>query len=283
MQILAACTQSKRGPIALCLGDFLADNRPFSAGEWRAAIDTAPERLPLRRLYKGGYWKAVQDLRKDSGAAVHVVSAGLGLLSDEQVAPPYNATFASGDANSVPDANSVEGRRRWWMTLGGSDALRAVSDSLIVVLPTSYLAVVLPDLLARGAGRDWVFTTVPTRLGGLEASAIPVNARMAAKLGVNVTGLLPAAARFAMRRASDRTTAVDALHSLVDDPAARFYPKRTKLADGDVALWIRSALAGESPPSSASAALVKFRDAGFALEQKRFHRVFAAVVDGSHG
>jgi hypothetical protein len=288
--ILAACTQSKRGrvPPVRQMRTYSATSERIDEvlGSWQSAAAAATETTPLRRLYKGAYWSAAVALADAAGGKLLVASAGLGLIDSDSAAATYSATFAPGHADSVPGADSAEGRRRWWELLGGAKALRAAmagSDKTVVVLPDRYLEVVAEDLLASEPQGLLVFAAGAS--AALEAHLgtrlISLDARMVRALGTNVGALAPSAARFAFQQGEAPLRAPEvgeAIRGLITENAPPLYPVRQRQTPQQVDQWIRRALRAADPPGSATAALRRFRDSGLAFEQKHFHRRFRAIV-----
>lgn len=295
MHVIAACTQSKRGPVqpGLRIEAYraLADIGE-ARNQWRAAGRTASDRRPLRSLYKGAYWSHALGLARFLEADLHVVSAGLGLANADDEFPPYAATFTPRLQDSVPGAATLEGRQRWWSLLDGSNHLRArlrVSELSIIVLPDSYLAVVAPDLLAADPSRLRVFaaSAPPELIEHLGDSLISLDSRMVRPLRTNVGGLSPAAATHLLKevgRPWDGRSLREAAATLVGPESPPLYPTRQRQTAHQVATWLREQLRSADRPSSATAALRRFRASGRAFEQKRFHRAFrdcVAELEGS--
>lgn len=293
MFVLASCTQAKRGePSERCLmrrhrdvGTAAAVVRP-----WRRSTAMGRMRTRARHLYKGAYWHAVQSLREQTGSNVYVVSAGFGLVRDEQELPAYSATFTPGHRDSVPGARTLQGRRAWWTLLGGSsglDALDLEREALLVVLPDVYLRIVEEDLarLVSRFGPEKVAIFGPRRRQHLQVALseawLGIESRMVRELGTNVSALAPAAAARcvpAMGERIDHDGCRALLSQLVPDGAPALYPNRRRCSEDEVRLWLSESLASSGSPTSATAALRAFRQQGLAFEQKRFHRLFHDVV-----
>ena len=291
MLILAACTQSKRGSILpqrrLRSHSSGGEAGPDVANEWSRALAAHPgEALHVEKLYKGAYWSAVLGLRNEVSAnRLAVVSAGLGLIDGASSQAPYSATFGNGHDDSVPAAGTANGRAAWWRLLGGSQALRTAiygADRVVVVLPNRYLDVVADDLIAGDRGQVVVFAaSAPARLREhCGPRLVPLESRMVRRLGTNVGALAPRAASYLVTRAGG-TTDIKGIHrflselSLAEEPP--LYPVRARQSRDQVVAWLEAARRGPAPPSSATAALRRFRDSGLAFEQQRFHRLYRAT------
>lgn len=292
MLVIASCTQSKRGRIHedCRLRNYGAHGgaAPSVYRAWSAGVarSEAPTR-PVVGLYKGAYWSAVLSLVGELGAELRVISAGFGLVGGRTELPAYSATFASGHADSVPGAGSMTGRRDWWSLLGGPqqlvESMRRADGETIVVLPGRYLGVVASDLLNCTPEKCWVLgMSCPKALQDhLGPCWIQLDARMVRPLKTNVSALVPAAALHisrAMTGAWSTRTVGERIAGLIEDDAKPLYPTRRRQSPEQVSSWLMTVLAGDDPPSSANAALRRFRGEGLAFEQKRFHRLFRSAL-----
>lgn len=306
MQVVAACTQSKRvapGPATsmrtYVSGVTEADEQARIAERWRSAMGRPDGQVPLEALYKGGYWHAVSRVRRHArtGSRVHVMSAGAGLSAVDRRVQPYAATFNPRHDDSIPGAATREGRRTWWQLLGGDASLRALrgeSGPVVFILPDSYLNVAGEDVCflhdQLPPGQCIVFGSRPTRslAKRLKAGWVQLDARMTRVLRCNVSALAPSALLYCLEGLGEGAvfTVEHARRRLAtacaeDTPA--LYPKRVRRTPEQVSEWLVEELGGGDAPGSATAALRRFRAQGFAFEQKRFHRLFHASRGGSGG
>lgn len=288
MYVLAACTQAKRGKPheALQLRSHPGADASAVFHSWHEAVAAASSRGRAVDVYKGAYWRAVQVLSEQIEASVLVASAGMGLISQVEIIPVYSATFVAGDHDSIPEAGTMEGRRAWWEMLGGASALEALEldEPLVVVLPATYLRLVEPELttLAERFGEDRVVVFGPASgaRGPLAGSWVSLDARMAWNLGTNVSALAPSVARHCLEATAgvlDHAAVRDAASSLVTDRKDPVYPKRARQTVDQVRAWLEAVLREQDAPTSASAALRRFRDSGRAFEQRAFHGVYHEV------
>jgi hypothetical protein len=296
LHLIVACTNLKRAipSDALRMRTYTRSQETLEAVvvAWRGGRSRGTELVAAVDLYKGGYWSGVRDLHQagHSDLTIHVMSAGFGLCALTQPLPAYSATFLPGDPDSVPGAREVRGRQEWWKALGGRDALSTLLEQdsearLLLALPASYLAVVEPELEAiakqHGPERMTIFST-KSASPVLAASWVPLDARMVRTLGTNTSGLLIAGVKRCLDSGSGETlytvSANETLAPLRDQDAPPLYPKRERQSEALVRQWIQAALSSPEPPTSASAALRRFRDEGLAFEQKHFGRVFRDVV-----
>ncbi len=267
--------------------------KPTEAIErWSAAISAATETTSVARLYKGGYWATARSLVQDTPLPMQalVASAGVGLRGFNERIPAYAATFNSGELDSIPGGHSLTGLYWWWRHTRGRPRLRALAEGsnpkIAVALPGQYLKVVLPDLLflqrELGPRALTVFTTDRQAIDELGACAVELDRRMSAVLGGTVGQLTVRALDHVVRKAEglEDITPGRARSYLQEVRLAspeRLFPKRIRQTEEQAAAWIRGAKSSDAPPASASAALRRFRDAGFAFEQKRFGRLFRSL------
>lgn len=95
MNIVFACASTKRFPITMY-------SRNFTQEEWNHSLKRGP-RYKVMDLYRGNYWKEVLQVYKKykNEHNFYVLSAGLGLVSFEAIAPSYNASFSKRSEDTV--------------------------------------------------------------------------------------------------------------------------------------------------------------------------------------
>ncbi|TNE90381.1 MAG: hypothetical protein EP330_08680 [Deltaproteobacteria bacterium] len=266
----------------------------IAALSWLDELNAADDRVKISRLYKGGYWSVARQMVHDTHLPVRawVASAGVGLREFTDAVPAYAATFNPGHSDTVPGGDGPgghSGRLAWWKMIGGRDALRGLAeddDRIVVALPGEYLRVVLPDLQVLqaqlGARALSVFTTDTEAIDALGTSAVPLEGRMRSVLGGPTGQLTVRALARVMEQAATPADLTpgrcrQVMADVLEEAPATTYPKRLRQHEWQVENWVREALASETPPTSASAALRQFRDAGFAYEQKKFGRLFRRI------
>ena len=291
--VLVPCTASKRLSASpeLRRRALRGASVPAVALEWLGRIRGATERVPAHALYKGGGWSLAKKAQEAATARcgdAKVVSAGLGLVDWSQSVPPYDMTFTGGNADTVPGGETAEGRAEWWDAIGGPNRLEdAVTegrhDLVIAALSDGYVDAVTPALarIADRLGADRVVVLAcgvspfaKARLGG---AWVPLAAARMRHLGGTVgNAALVALNHVLSTLPTDEPVTAAAVRNCIDALPApvAFYPKRERLGPDHAVRWIHDALAAEDAPTSASGALRRYRDAGFALEQKSFHRLF---------
>lgn len=285
--VLLPCSSGKTLAVAEPLrGRALRD---VDAGEraatWRERVSAAHPRKPVRELYKGGAWTIARDAAdaavRREGAA-RVVSAGLGLPMLEDEAPGYDITFTAGSPDLIPGGAAPEARASWWQALAGEDALLRALEArshavLLVALPEAYLEAVAPSLSSA------IERLGPDRVSVLASQLSPFARRHLASSWVRVTAdrtttlrgnagqtVLSALLYILETLPADEALTRPAVQRLLERLERRdtpLYPRRQRLGREHTAHWIRAAIASGNPPRSASEALRRYRDEGFAYEQ----------------
>ncbi len=295
--VLVPCTSSKTLPVAngLCGRELRALASDQQASHWRSRVNEARPRVPVRSLYKGGAWTLAREAAVGAasrGGAAWVVSAGLGLVSLDAEAPGYDITFTAGHADLIPGGATPEARASWWRALAGPAALEQARtsgsyDALLVALPESYLEAVAPSLGevigAFGTDRVSVFSSrlSPFARRYLSKCWVPVTADQTTKLRGNAGQSALSALLYALQTLpSDDPMARPVVAELLSRLARRsapLYPKRERRGRAHAVAWLDDVIVSGRPPLSASEALRRYRDAGFAYEQKAFHLLFSEV------
>lgn len=297
--LLVPCTASKTLPAGpelqgRSLGDLPESDR---ARIWRERIASANPRVAVRDLYKGGAWSLAREaaaLIASQGGAVRVVSAGLGLVELADAAPSYDITFSGGTSDSIPGDGTPAARCAWWKGLGGDRAFRmvlaeTVPSSVLVALPPAYLDAVAPCLSTvietLGTSRVSVFacSASPWARRFISASLVRVRADHTTALRGNagqasLSALLHVVGQTPASTLLDRPF-VESQLALTTARIDPLYPKRMCVGPEHAAAWIEAALRSAVPPGSASQALRRYRDEGYGLEQKHFHRIFDAILE----
>ena len=295
--VLVPCTASKRHPAPPELRRRAVPgvSVPTVSADWLVRTQGATGRVPAHALYMGGGWslaKKAQEAVAARGGDAKVVSAGLGLVDWSQRVPPYNMTFTSGNADTVPRGDTAEGRAEWWDAIGGSKKLQDAvleggHDLVIAALSDGYVDAVTPAL-ARIAGRmgaDRVIVLAcgvsPFAKAQLGGAWVRLEAARMKHLGGTVGNAALVALNHVLTTVpADEPLTASAIRACIDALPApvALYPKRARLGTEHAVRWIHAALAAEGAPTSASGALRRYRGEGFALEQKAFHRLFDDIL-----
>lgn len=301
--VLTNCTGRKRqgnavvrfpnGRRATCLRSM--------ATMWRTALQSSPDRYPARSLYAG---RSIHDALKASslaGGELLVVSAGVGLVHEDDLVPAYDLTVVeeSGDlakALSALDSTASE----WWAELGSAgvgrgpiaEFLRArPTRKALIALPSGYLEMVSADLDSL---RDSelkllrIFTSpagaaaLPPRL---HSSLMPYDTRLESLPGH--AGTRADFPQRAMRHfveslnahRLDLASARRAVEQSLQGLPKRQTPIRTRLSDEAIAQLLE---ANWHAHGGSSTRLLRFvrREAGVACEQRRFRDIWRGVRAG---
>lgn len=254
---------------------------------WRRRIEQSDAKLPLHRLYQGEAWLQAKKLADDAharGTSVRmlVASAGLGLQDVTRSAPAYAATFATGHADSV--TKHPRAMADWWQRLGelplATSLTEASKESILLVLSENYARAMDADLVGLSArGGDYLLVGGWRTIEGLPR--LPADRNLRQALGGTVSSVnLRMARRWMAHRSGPQ------LFSTGDgnrwDRWARTVRKsevyeRTPMSDDELRTVIRELLLTESN-LSATRALRRLRERGFACEQKRFGALFREVA-----
>jgi len=296
---LVACTASKSLEPSRALQARRYRGLPLTEAleAWSAALDAEHQRTTVARLYKGVYWSVARRLVQDTHLPMRalVASAGLGVRGFDERVPSYAATFNHPELDTIPEGNYPSGRLWWWRHTGGRRRLRAVAEEpgarIAVALPGQYLHVALPDLIylqnALGPRALTVFTTDEAAIDELGGSAVPLEGRMSRVLG-GTAGQLTVRALDHVVRSAERVQDVTPgrarrlMRDVLEEAPPRLYPQRKKQSQDEARAWIQAALDSDDPPTSATAALRRFRGEGLGHEQKRFTRIFREIEGGSN-
>lgn len=299
--VLVPCSSGKTLPIAdglrgRALSELPADQRVRT---WQKALAGARRHVPVRDLYKGGAWTIAREAAVAAscrGGAAYVVSAGLGLAAFDTPAPGYDITFTAGSPDIIPEGASAPARATWWSALAGPAALERAQrsgpfDVVLVALPEAYLEAVAPSLVGLittlGVEHVSVFASrlSPFARQHLSKCWVKVTADQTTTLRGNAGQSALSALLHALQTLpADAPMTRPTIHHLLSQLTPRdtpLYPKRERLGCAHATAWIASAVASTSPSLSASEALRRYRDEGFAYEQKAFHRLFAEVAENT--
>jgi hypothetical protein len=174
LRLIVPCTKRKRLPgDGLAVGQFKRHGiRDIDdlAERWRrqAICAAGGASLMAGTLYKGAQWPIIESARKQCSAHLHIISAGLGLLGENDRVPSYEATFSGGapDSINVPDMTLAKAHQAWWKmlsvfhlpdqsgprTLAGLMATHP-DDCYLIVASPPYIQAIAADLL-EGAAYD---------------------------------------------------------------------------------------------------------------------------------
>lgn len=278
--------------------------------------------VPAGQLYKGNYWSIVQQLSTEAkrhGFEPHlwVISAGYGLISDLDLLLPYSATFTKGDIDGITTGTKeLDASEQWWnevsrFNLPDSDNPRSLSellrvyrkDRFLVVVSSDYMSAIQSDLISglRGLGDQPNLVLISSKnefiARELKPHYIATDARLVCDpncpiecdlhlLGRSVRGLIGVVlARQLLKKVDNWGFSPGSVRTNVESFLANspklFTHKRLSVKDDIVKEFIGSELK-LAPDASSTRLLRKYRDRGFACEQKRFKCLFQQVKEIGH-
>jgi hypothetical protein len=292
--IVTSCTQRKRGHVRVDLRD-LPDARGLKtlANAWQRQVAAAPSAKTVATLYQGRSISDTVAVAAFLSTRWYVVSAGLGLIREDQTVPSYECTVAPGSSLSDRLARLRATPDDWWTVLTAKhprplSRLIAQGPTLLA-LPSSYLRMVLQDVSnvsTSEAEHLRIFTStagaavVPDRLAGC---VMPYDDRLE-----SVPGYSGTRADFAQRALRHFVLELDAAKLPRDEAHAKVtaalvrrpHPARSRglrLSDDELR---KTLLAQWTRHEGRSTRLLRYlRDeAGISCEQKRFSRIWQSLA-----
>lgn len=151
--ILTACTQRKRFVPRQLLNARSLSAGPLGdvAGEWKDRLSQVEPVATATDLYCGRSFVEARKAAKSSNGELYVVSAGLGLLRNDDIVPAYNLTVSKGSPDCVLE--KIEDHKKapdWWIAIAAAQAplevLERTKGLIIIALPSPYLRMIYPAL-----------------------------------------------------------------------------------------------------------------------------------------
>jgi hypothetical protein len=297
IHLITNCTKNKRKIYnipTISISDLRSTTLEDRVHEWRGLIEKNVSRVPAKDLYCGGHWSVVRDIH-DNGCEVFVLSAGFGFIGIDSEITRYDATFNTGDKNSILQSSTEISRDEWniewWKQLNrvredkyslSELYLHNKSDCFFITVPPLYLNVIQPELIElKEAGLVTPMNTFIISSGASISSSLsdlylPVTADFSAFLRGSRGTLGIRMAQYFIDGLTGVESIADTIkyrHSkLLELSEKPIKYNRKKMLDGDIRLWI-----SQQKTSSVTLALRNFRDEGNACEQKRFGKLFNSV------
>lgn len=292
--IVTSCTQRKSGDVHVDIAQ-LPDVGGLKslADTWRRLVAAAPTAGPAATLYQGRSIAETATAATLLSTRWYVVSAGLGLVPQDQPVPAYECSVATGSKLNDQLLRLGATVTDWWAAM--TDAQPHPLSKLIkqgptlVALPSSYLRMVSGDLLrvtASQARNLRIFTStagaavVPVHL---LHCVMPYDDRLE-----SVPGHAGTKADFAQRALRHFVEKLEAADTPLDEArvkvasalSGRPWPSRpigVRMSDEQIKQTLR---AQWSVHDGRSTRLLRYlRDeAGISCEQKRFSRIWQSLV-----
>lgn len=125
------------------------------AAEWSDRLANAKPISTVADLYCGRAFRQAEDAAARTGAALYIVSAGLGMVAAERTVPSYSLTVVPRAQDSI--LSRIVGNHsaaEWWEALSRSSPFSLSLDEvarhhrgpILAALPTTYLAMIARDL-----------------------------------------------------------------------------------------------------------------------------------------
>lgn len=292
--IITSCTQRKARHDRIDVAQLAQTQEVMRlAVAWQRLIDQALPVGPAQGVYQGRSIACTAAAAAHLGSSWYVVSAGLGLVGADQAVPAYECTVATGSELDSRLKASGATPADWWNAITAPrpyplSGLIAKQPTLIA-LPRSYLRMVCDDLARVSAAKATqlrIFTsTAGARFvpGHLTGCVMPYDDRLE-----SIHNYAGTQSDFAQRALLHFVEALGATSLPLDEARAKVsatlarLPRRPRsrgrrMSDDEIrrvlsTQWVRHA-------GSSTRLLRYLRDeAGISCEQKRFSRIWQALV-----
>ena len=301
MNFITTCTSRKTlpCPAGLSMQSIAANSvqKRFSAWLERLSCDKSETKKPTE-LYSGGSWKIVRRINSEFSGKLKtwVVSAGQGLLDEEEKVPSYAATFASGEPDCVVSGKvSSDNLTDWWTLLcewrrANGKVISSLADlahaypnqPMVVALSADYFKATQTDLLkARATLADpelLILISAGTKpKGPLAENLVPADARFENLFGKSRLVLNNKIAALVLRDFKPEQMNVqkvsEHLEKMIRELPPSSYPSRTRGTDAEVRRFLEAKASTTANPCY-TALLKEYRSLGRACEQRRFRSLF---------
>jgi hypothetical protein len=274
------------------------------AKEWGRRVRSANDRVTPDQLYCGRAYKEARGASNLLGSELCVVSAGHGLVRQDQAIAPYGLTVASGKQDSVQGkfTDTDWSVANWWRALGEHSSAAVSLSEFFQELAADLILIALSKNYAKLLGGE---------LAGLDQDCVQKIRVFGAGLASHVPeNIEPCLMQYDVRlngpdspiRGTMSDFPTRALHfyamsleqgqiegrSLADDKrsiakgletwSAPEIPVRKKMSDDDVINFVLENWDATNGRSGASLRLL--RDSGNACEQSRFKDLFKLAAEG---
>lgn len=301
MLIIVPCSSQKSviTPSRLNADTFHAKTLDEYAQQWVGRVRAAKKTYLPDQVYAGQGITIAREASEHLDAGLHILSAGLSMVSPTQRIPGYDLTVNSGGPGPFNNVNESANAVDWWDSLNRAFGHRAPlarlikkQDSLVIVaLSESYLLMVEPELkkIAKAECKKLrLITSSKTKLSNeLAAIAIRYDQRLntaaGARRGANTTFIQRALLHYSQLLTDNpRTHSVKGQQALVEqsfgDAIIHERPSRLKLADPELLQVIKTLLKKKVLTRASSLELIR-HEKGIACEQSRFNRLYDQVLN----
>lgn len=307
IHILTTCTDRKHLPVPpqLRLRNIPHGPADERAERWAQLLSTytGAEATHVRQLYAGDHWTTSLSLERDT-RKLWVISAGYGLVSVDDRALPYSATFAPGHPDSImtgknSTGSETAGLEAWWRGICSARrqygntpfsisefARKHSKDTVLIIASKTYLMGLEDDVLGsgenleQGGGQLLIVSAGLNESSLLQRYSVGGDARLQPLVGGARQALNARIARHLLDRTSDNKLNRESLRSkisrLMEGREIERYDRKAS-RDDEVCKFISRALR-ENPSACHSPLLREYRDSGRACEQARFRKLFQQLV-----
>ena len=120
IHFITSCTKSKAVKYGKALALSECSEHPgFGPSSWLCELSKREKQGPALEVYVGDHWSVSKDILVNYAQDLWVISAGYGLINAQKTIASYDATFSTGDRNSISnnlgfDSHPKEQNKAWW-------------------------------------------------------------------------------------------------------------------------------------------------------------------------
>ena len=298
MVVITTCTQRKnaRPHFAATSVSLPIGSQDAVQTAWIEKIRTLPANTAASALYAGRGFGLATQAAKIAKGKLYILSAGLGLVADDQQVPVYGLTVSGGHAESVSTRVTGEFDAAAWFSglLSGphsdqwDDAVGQGSGRILVALTRPYAAMVGQSLNAlepQALARLRIFgaSLAPALPASLHPALAPYDDRLdvllpGTRADFSQRALLHFVRSVAVKHdAQNRDADYAAVEAALGGVVAPDRPRRPRRTDDEILHLILAHLRSQSGIARILRAL---RDEeGVACEQSRFGRLYRAAFE----
>ncbi len=293
--VVTICAQQKRVNVGAGATPAALDKQPQHELEaaWQRIVSVLPAETRVGDLYAGRAFGLAKAAAKQAQCPLYVLSAGLGLVPANVMAPAYGLTVSKNTPESIADRSQGEFNPAAWFAslmagefsvawdavgIGGRGRILIAMTKPYAELAGASLAAAGPRVLQRVRifGEN-LSRALPQRL---HETIVPYDQRLDALVPGTRSDFAQRALLHFVDHIADAPQSQEAEAAAIrvhlESVTAPSKPARAQRTDAELLALIRERV---GPKSSASALLRQLRDAdGIACEQGRFARLFRSVT-----